>query len=59
MPALQYLLGHLLEHPELSHHKVSRTHLANNDGRDIVAVREKFAQYFMSEAGRVPWQDNI
>ncbi|CAL8370006.1 unnamed protein product [Gadus morhua 'NCC'] len=28
-------------------------------GRDVVAVREKFAQYFMSEAGRVPWQDNI
>ncbi|CAL8326702.1 unnamed protein product [Boreogadus saida] len=31
----------------------------NNAGRDVVAVREKFAQYFMSEAGRVPWQDNI
>ena len=31
----------------------------NNAGRDAVAVREKFAQYFMSEAGRVPWQDNI
>ncbi|KAL2092988.1 hypothetical protein ACEWY4_010300 [Coilia grayii] len=32
---------------------------ANNAGREAVAVREKFAQYFMTEAGRVPWQDTI
>ncbi|XP_062387121.1 uncharacterized protein LOC134100772 [Sardina pilchardus] len=31
----------------------------NNAGREAVAVREKFAQYFISEAGRVHWQDNI
>ena len=29
----------------------------NNATRDAVAVREKFAAYFMSPAGRVHWQD--
>lgn len=38
----------------------NRPHLGtNNAGRDTVAVKEKFAHYFMSEAGRVHWQDNI
>ncbi len=29
----------------------------NNASRDAVAVRDRFAEYFMSPAGGVPWQD--
>lgn len=39
-----------------------QTHTATNQARSgpaVVAIRNEFANYFESEAGRVPWQDNF